>query len=687
MKKREILARRIIPGLLACLMLTSCTIGIVNREEFITDSPVDSPISATASPPVAGSTPESPSGQTWYIETVDGNGRGGGSLALDSCGYPHISYQIDSPSGYQDITYAWRTGGQWTIDKVAPADLDGSTALALDGSGYPHVAHIACNMYACVPQYARWTGSEWDITEWGGVGKVPSLAIDANGHPHASYSRGNVVDQLSLEYTRWTGSDWLTETVDSGSGSFEYSVLRLDSSGYPRISYCGADDLRYARWTGDQWVVQIIDDAAYTGQYTSLALDDEDDPHISYYDWTSKDLKYAVWTGSAWNIQTVDSAGSVGRFTSLALDTYGHPHIAYHDDTNRAVKYARWVDGEWQIEIVERNVGDGDTISLALDGENQPHISYYYYGGSDDHALKYATTPSAVALSDITCVPVVSPITPSTAVSTPAPTPSSAPPQAVATEEPGSGPIVRYFRADVDEVEPGGTVVLEWETVGATKATIYHQSPDDRVVKASWAVDVTGDYVYEIDPDESNNIFLRLDVEDEEGRTASEGISIKLICPNPWFFSPEPFDCPTAPVFSDAAEQHFEHGTMIWISEGWTGEGSESWVVVLYDDEQYGSKWMVYPDEWGEDDPDRDPTLTPPAGLYQPTRGFGLVWRQNSDVRDRIGWAVDQEAGFRTIMQVTVQFKYNSIYLRALDGNVWHLFPERSGWEKISVEN
>jgi hypothetical protein len=93
----------------------------------------------------------------------------------------------------------------------------------------------------------------------------------------------------------------------------------------------------------------------------------------------------------------------------------------------------------------------------------------------------------------------------------------------------------------------------------------------------------------------------------------------------------------------------------------------------------------MYADDWNEGDPEDDPTLTPPDGLYQPVRGFGLVWRTYSEVRDRLGWAVDQEVGFDTVIQMTTRYKYNSTYIQALDGNVWHLQPELSGWEKIQV--
>jgi hypothetical protein len=66
-------------------------------------------------------------------------------------------------------------------------------------------------------------------------------------------------------------------------------------------------------------------------------------------------------------------------------------------------------------------------------------------------------------------------------------------------------------------------------------------------------------------------------------------------------------------------------------------------------------------------------------------RRFGLFWPENGEVRDRLGWAVDQETSFDTVIQMTTLYKYNSTHVHALDGNVWRLWPELSGWEKIQV--
>ena len=69
--------------------------------------------------------------------------------------------------------------------------------------------------------------------------------------------------------------------------------------------------------------------------------------------------------------------------------------------------------------------------------------------------------------------------------------------------------------------------------------------------------------------------------------------------------------------------------------------------------------------------------------MIQPVRGFGLVWREMSDVRDRLGWALDAEVSYPTAVQRTSRFKYNETYVKALDGGVWVLEPEGSKWHHI----
>ncbi|MDI6791459.1 MAG: FlgD immunoglobulin-like domain containing protein [bacterium] len=277
----------------------------------------------------------------WSIQTVDSVGAVGWdpSLALDTNGYPHISYHAATNG---DLRYARWTGSGWDIQTVDSAGSVGwYPSLALDTNGYPHIGY--CDGTNNDLKYAKWTGSGWDIQtvdSEGYAGNYTSLALDTDGHPCISYyDRSNE----NLKYARWTGSGWDIQTVDSEGDVGRYLSFALDTNSYPHISYYNGD-LKYAKWTGSGWDIQTVDSEGNVGRGTSLALDTNGYPHISYYDWDNGDLKYVRWTGAGWDIQTVDSAGDVGRGTSLALDTNGYPHISCYDYTNYDLKYARWAN-------------------------------------------------------------------------------------------------------------------------------------------------------------------------------------------------------------------------------------------------------------------------------------------------------------------------------------------------------
>lgn len=87
------------------------------------------------------------------------------------------------------------------------------------------------------------------------------------------------------------------------------------------------------------------------------------------------------------------------------------------------------------------------------------------------------------------------------------------------------------------------------------------------------------------------------------------------------------------------AEQRFQNGRMFWLEPI-----DQIWVMVN-DSEGRGS-WTIHEDNFEEGDIEFDPDIMPPPDLLQPERGFGRLWRDNDEVRDALGWALEPEIGF-----------------------------------------
>jgi hypothetical protein len=354
---------------------------------------------------------------TWDIQTVDDIDVNSTSIALDSHGYPHISYTTANLASPNSLHYARWTGTDWVKEMVddVPAMV---TSLALDSNDLPHIGYTtATTAEATSLHYARWTGTAW-VKEM--VDDVPamvtSLALDSNDRPHISYTTGGL---YSLHYAHWTGTAWAKETVDE-SAVISTSIA-LDSNDRPHISYAtvGTYSLHYAHWTGAAWAKETVDESAVIS--TSIALDSNGYPHISYAtaDLAVGSLHYARWTGTAWAKETIDPAHVFD--TSLALDSHDRPHISYlvgsggffdGDGVDHTVtgmlKYAHWTGSAWDIQTLDQEtttwegldgadglvgiVAGGKWSSIALDGNDLPNISYGNLapGSVDVRSLHYA---------------------------------------------------------------------------------------------------------------------------------------------------------------------------------------------------------------------------------------------------------------------------------------------------------
>jgi len=336
----------------------------------------------------------------WNLQTVDPDEVHSTSIAVDSSGYPHISYH-DYTSGA--LKYAHFNGSTWNIQTVDPVgNGGGGTSIALDGNGYPHISYYDETNGQL--KYAYWTGSGWHIeavSEPATNGRDSSLALDSSGYPHITWS-GN--GAYCLMYTRWTGSAWETPTnidVDARTKS-----LALDSNGYPHISYfvAGSDNyLKYATYNGTDWSTEIVDAPVgdgFVGDSNSLELDSSNRPHIAYSYSLNSDpnsyVKYARLTGSTWGKETVDSSTIQLGYISLSLDSSNGPHISYTSSGEFSLHYARWTGSVWSKETVDP--GEFRDTSLALDSNGYPQISYASGGPKSLHYARFFPTPTIIAV-------------------------------------------------------------------------------------------------------------------------------------------------------------------------------------------------------------------------------------------------------------------------------------------------
>lgn len=262
-----------------------------------------------------------------------------------------------------------------------------------------------------------------------------------------------------------------------------------------------------------------------------------------------------------------------------------------------------------------------------------------------------------------------------TATATPTETPTATPTRAIAHRPAPTAtpqwPQVLWFTSDQSEVNPGENVTIRWDTANATRAVLQQYGAENTPYNEI-SVAPDGSIVLPIAAQERLYHTFVLNAYNAAGNSASNSVTVYLRCPQTYFFAPPTdtyrWDCPVGQATaSDAAEQYFEGGRMIWL-------GAEKVIYVLLND----GGLYTYVDTWTADQPDIDPGITPPSGRYKPVRGFGKVWGADPYIRSRLGWAMAPEQGY----QAQLQYRWSGccssaqeLYLREIDQRVTHLSP------------
>lgn len=168
------------------------------------------------------------------------------SLKIDAGGHPHVAYISDDPWGLRYATSS--DGANWTITKLDELDRRiffsrtyTGVSLALDSRGYPHISYYNQTTSDTSPSqlyYLSWNGTGWDretVAVLSNRDFSTSLAIDTRDIPHIAYC--DVAGKALIYATRSPSGDWSTQTVVQGPDLLRMPFLALDSSGRAGIAY------------------------------------------------------------------------------------------------------------------------------------------------------------------------------------------------------------------------------------------------------------------------------------------------------------------------------------------------------------------------------------------------------------------------------------------------------------------
>jgi len=168
------------------------------------------------------------------------------SLKIDAGGHPHVAYISDDPWGLRYATS--QDGTNWTVTKLDELDRLNyfsrtytGVSLALDSRGYPHISYYNQTTTDTTPSqlnYLSWNGTAWNRETVAVLSKrdfTTSLAIDARDIPHIAYCD---VAVKSVNYaTRSPSGTWDSQTVVQGTNLLRMPSLALDPTDSPGIAY------------------------------------------------------------------------------------------------------------------------------------------------------------------------------------------------------------------------------------------------------------------------------------------------------------------------------------------------------------------------------------------------------------------------------------------------------------------
>ena len=301
----------------------------------------------------------------WKKKNLGGGG-GYNSIALDTSGSPHISYQDDSNPEDYVLRHAFSNGRTWKTEVVDSGNVGWYSSIKIDFLGHIHIGyHTGQPTYSL--KYAFFDGTSWVKTILESGGYSTSIAVDGNNRPHVSHITGGSISEL--RYVYHNGTAWVTESVAQDALWFGATSLALTPSNAAYIAFSDSSSPRrlyLATNVSGSWEINYLGD----GLWSSLALDSLGNPHILYYSEGTQELKYTRYNGFGWFTESVNQVADSPR---LALDRFDHAHMSFGGasaDGPDVLVYAYHNGKNWLATLVQKS--SGYDTSIAVNNRDYP---------------------------------------------------------------------------------------------------------------------------------------------------------------------------------------------------------------------------------------------------------------------------------------------------------------------------
>jgi len=199
------------------------------------------------------------------------------------------------------LAYGEKRSNNWEINIIDYGKVGWWNSMAIDSNGYPHISYFDFENKNLL--YIYFDGNFWKkeiVDKEDEVGSWNSLVLDQENRPSISYfdqKNGN------LKFAQKSDGGWLLETPDKKGIVGERTNIVLDKEQNPIIAYAGLSEnsFKVAKKTKQDWKTLTVSlNNKATSQKikgegsldNSIAIDNEGVLHLLWQDFFEKKLNY-----------------------------------------------------------------------------------------------------------------------------------------------------------------------------------------------------------------------------------------------------------------------------------------------------------------------------------------------------------------------------------------------------------